>query len=168
MNNLSEIELNEVFLNIYAAKLISRLAHKGQKYGGVDYFDAHVAVVEELARATAQEDGLSPEVLDKISQVAYLHDVLEDTKISSLALQMVGFDETVLDAVELLTRRVDPMLQADEPYFDYILRAGSTDLSLRVKSADLTANLAANPPESLRKRYKKALNILQEIRNEKT
>ena len=48
----------------------------------------------------------------------------------------------------------------DENYFDYITRVRKHPEARRVKIADLTHNLSNDPPESLKRRYEKALDML--------
>jgi (p)ppGpp synthase/HD superfamily hydrolase len=67
--------------------------------------------------------------------VAVLHDVVEDTDWTLEGLLEAGFSETVVRAVERLTRR------PEEPYDAFIRRAAEDPLSLRVKVADLEDNL---------------------------
>ncbi len=67
--------------------------------------------------------------------VAVLHDVLEDTAISSTDLLAEGFPAEIVEVVECLTRR------DGETYGEFIERAGQNQLAARVKIADLNDNL---------------------------
>lgn len=68
--------------------------------------------------------------------VAVLHDVVEDTEWTLDGLRGEGFSETVVDAVDAMTRR-----EAEgEPYEKFVLRAASNPLARRVKLADLEDN----------------------------
>lgn len=67
--------------------------------------------------------------------VAVLHDVLEDTEITAQQLKDAGFSDTVLTAVDCLTRR------PGEPYDEFVQRAACNPLARRVKLADLEDNM---------------------------
>jgi len=67
--------------------------------------------------------------------VAVLHDIVEDTKVTVPQLRAFGFTETVVLAVEALTR------DKAEPYQQYIERLAKNRLATRVKLADLNDNL---------------------------
>ena len=91
---------------------------------------------------------------------AWLHDALEDTDLKEKDLLEAGISRATIASVVTLTRR------AGEKYADYIERtAGSGDRTARaVKTADLQDHLEHNGnriPESLRKRYRKALRRLE-------
>ena len=89
--------------------------------------------------------------------VAYLHDVVED---SDVLLEDLGpfFSPFVIADVDALTRR------NDETYFEYIARVSRSSETARVvKIADLEDHLDHRDhiPESLVRRYTKALTILR-------
>jgi len=73
--------------------------------------------------------------------VAVLHNVIEDTPVTSEELRREGFDETVLAALECLTHR------KDESYADYVVRCKSNVIARQVKLADLEDN--ARPSRAL-------------------
>lgn len=62
------------------------------------------------------------------------------------------------DAMDAISRR------KDETYFEYIKRCCQCPVAARVKRVDLQENrfLRGNCPESLQKRYDKAIKILEE------
>ena len=66
---------------------------------------------------------------------AVLHDVVEDSEWTLDGLRSEGFDQTVVDAVDALTRR------EGETYDGFIERAGTNPVARRVKLADLEDNL---------------------------
>lgn len=66
---------------------------------------------------------------------AILHDVLEDTYLTSDDLKKLGFSDNVVEIVESVTRR------EGETYAKFIERASQTKESTEVKIADLTDNL---------------------------
>jgi (p)ppGpp synthase/HD superfamily hydrolase len=59
-------------MNERGARLIAKLAHKGQKYGNDDYYEAHVRPLVEMVRVA----GGNVHAI----HAAYLHDVVEDTE----------------------------------------------------------------------------------------
>jgi len=67
--------------------------------------------------------------------VAILHDVVEDTDITIENLRELGFSETVLTAVNTLTR------VGSEPYENYIQRVKNNALARAIKLADLKDNM---------------------------
>lgn len=73
----------------------------------------------------------SPE--DRIAAV--LHDVIEDSEHTLETLREMGFPDTVLTALDCLTRR------DGESYADFIARAKQNPIARRVKIADLEDNL---------------------------
>ena len=66
--------------------------------------------------------------------VAVLHDVVEDSEWTLEGLRAEGFSETVLAAVDSVTRR------RGEAYEDFVRRAGENPIGRRVKLADLEDN----------------------------
>lgn len=98
--------------------------------------------------------------------VALLHDVVEDSPVTLRDLADKGFDQSVVDAVDCLTRR------SGEPYADYIRRVAANDLAREVKLSDLADNLANNralPPTSNNlariERYEQAQRVLRAVSN---
>lgn len=67
--------------------------------------------------------------------VALLHDIVEDTEISFDYLRDCGFPETIIEAVEAITRR------SGEDYNDYIYRVKKNELARAVKIQDLLDNM---------------------------
>ena len=65
---------------------------------------------------------------------AVLHDVVEDTDITIEHLRTEGFSETVLEAIESLTKR------AGESYEAFVGRAATNTIGRKVKLADLAEN----------------------------
>lgn len=66
--------------------------------------------------------------------VALLHDVVEDTDYTLDDLRKMGFGDTVIDALTLMTH--DPKV----PYMDYVRAIGTNPLATKVKLADLRHN----------------------------
>lgn len=121
------------------ARDFAREKHEGQMYGDRPYM-THVEDV-----ASGFEDA-------HLREIAYLHDIVEDSDVTIQEIRE-RFGKNVSHAVDALTRR-------KEPYFDYIQRVKENPEATQVKLADLHANLKNNPKESLAKRYRKAIDIL--------
>lgn len=93
--------------------------------------------------------------------VALLHDVVEDTDIGFDDLYKMGFSQTVIEALKLLTH------DDNEPYEDYINMIKKNEIAKAVKLADLRHNSDLtrldNVDEKALKRaekYKKSINTL--------
>ena len=135
---------------VAAARLIARLAHRGQvDKAGNDYF-AHPEAVAAMLD--------TPE--EKV--VGYLHDTVEDTEVTVGEIRGI-FGDRIADAVALLTH-------ADGvPYMDYVKEIGKDPLARRVKLADLTNNMdlsrIPNPGQRdldrIEKKYRPAYTYLK-------
>lgn len=99
--------------------------------------------------------------------VGLLHDVIEDTVVSKTILLELGFSETIVKAVELLTRKTDD-------YMEYIksIKDSNNILVIDIKLKDLEHNMdiarikipTEKDYERLEK-YKKCYKILKEKRD---
>ena len=96
---------------------------------------------------------------------AVLHDVLEDTAITSDQLREKGFSERLIEAVESVTKR------KGEDYEDFVRRAASHPIGKKVKLADLEDNMDFSRLKSITdkdlkrlKKYHNALKILKQLR----
>lgn len=120
------------------AEAIARNAHAGQKctVTGEPY-------IRHIERVVAMVDG------DEAKAVAWLHDVLEDTDVTSRDLARAGLSDAVIDSVEDLTR------SPDDSYSVYILSlvTQSRALARTVKLADLRDHIRPDCPARLRPRY---------------
>lgn len=92
--------------------------------------------------------------------VAVLHDVVEDTDVTSENLDLL-FTSDVFEALDAITKR------KDEVYQDYIERVAKNEIATAVKIADLLHNLDRNRipyPEAVDNRrygkYETALTFL--------
>lgn len=136
------------------AEIVARLAHAGQ----VD--KRFVNYVEHLKAVAAMVEGY------EAKQVAWLHDIIEDTPLSLHDLQMLGFSKRVVDAVRLLTHTHE---HSHPEYIELIrdARTSGAELARQVKRADLRHN--SDPARALpgdhgwmTERYAKAMAILGE------
>lgn len=98
---------------------------------------------------------------ERESAVAYLHDVVEDTKYTLQDLRNLGFGVDIVEAVNAITH------YAGEPYRDYIDRVKTNELAWRVKFFDLLHNISRNHTiedkerrERLLKKYTRAVTYL--------
>lgn len=82
-----------------------------------------------------------PPATDEQLAVAWLHDVVEDTTVSLDDLRDIGFPETIVAAVDLLTRK--PPFSYGEYILDLLSAEGdAAELARTVKLADARDNLA--------------------------
>lgn len=138
-------------MDVHDAILLAVNAHRGQKDKcGEDYIYHPLRVM--LAMDTEDR-----------RIVAMLHDVVEDTTITLVDLDVLGCSDAVLAGIDAVTR------SPGESYADFILREKADPLGCIVKIADIRDNLGrlgylANEKmrASLAKRYEKALSVLGE------
>jgi (p)ppGpp synthase/HD superfamily hydrolase len=118
---------------------VANLAHHGQlrKDGRTPYIK-HPARV-----ADAVEDRLKP--------IAWLHDVVEDTKITLEDLKSYGFPAYIIEAVDVLTHK------NREPNVIYWGRIKENPDALAVKLADINDNVNDSPSEHAKQKYARAL-----------
>lgn len=131
------------------ATALAKVAHSGQyrRGTGEPYF-------HHCERVAAGVYGW------RAKTVAYLHDVVEDTPVTTEMLIAIGFPKEVVDQVGALTRH----WIVQETYQEFIDRTIETGdvLVLRVKLSDLQSNLgdiddlAPSEASGLRRRYTKS------------
>ena len=154
MTGISEDERMD---RVYAAKLISRLAHKGQFDRQGEPYYKHP---ETVAAGVMTDD-------EKI--VAYLHDVVEDTDVTEEEIRAV-FGDDIADAVALMTH------DENESYESYVKRIAENEIARHVKMSDLRHNMdltrwkGQTPPEKMMKKrsekYLPAYEFLTKIDQE--
>ena len=128
---------------------IAKKAHKGQyDKAGVDYIE-HPLFVASLV--DTQEE----------KAVALLHDVLEDSPYTAEELILAGLPETVVTAVQVLTKK------KGQDYQQYLELVKSNPIARCVKLADLKHNsdlsrLATITEKDMERfeKYKKAIDYL--------
>lgn len=134
-------------MSVSQAAILAKLFHHGQvDKAGQPYF-SHVSRVADRV------------VSDEARQVAFLHDVLEDTSVTANDLLGLGFSPRVVRAVETLTRR--GKLESYAQFIERIVASGDV-LAIEVKTADVQDHLqdASAISESHAKRYRAALAAL--------
>lgn len=92
---------------------------------------------------------------------ALLHDVVEDTDYTLEDLAGMGFPETVIDALRLMTH------ERSVPYLDYVRKIKTNEIARTVKLADLRHNSDVTRLDSVDEKtekrlekYTKAMEIL--------
>lgn len=133
------------------AYALAKKAHLGQKdKGGNDYIEHPKAVASMMDT-------------DIEKAVAYLHDVVEDTKISFDDLKEYGFPNQIIEAVKALTK------QKNESYDVYIDRVINNPIAKKVKLADMKHNSditrIKNPSQKDYDRCQKYLDKIQYLIN---
>lgn len=133
------------------AILLAAQAHHGQRdKNGQPYILHPLRVMFRLESET-----------EKI--VGVLHDVVEDTKYTRDDLRKMGYSETILQALDGVTKR------EGESYADFVLRAKANPVARKVKLADLEDNmdvrrLSSVTPKDMERlsRYRKAWSVLRD------
>ena len=138
-------------MTLERAIAIAAEAHAGQKdRGGAPYILHPIRLMIQMD----SEDAM---------MTAVLHDVVEDSVWTLDDLRKEGFSNEVLNAVDCLTHRDEE----GEDYWDYIQRAGSDPIAIKVKLSDLVDNLnlgrlneVTEKDEKRFDRYRKAQEML--------
>ena len=134
------------------AERIARQQHAGQKdKQGLDY-------ILHVERVVAAVEGADQEV------VAWLHDVIEDTPMSSVQLYQAGISvDNICSVVRVTKMRRPPGMSSDAAYDIFIrsIKRSGDPVALAVKIADVRDHLT-RPDQiaSMRPRYERALAIL--------
>jgi len=109
-------------------------------------------------------ENLGPDSNDEERMAALLHDVIEDCGVSLQDLRDIGYPETVVIAVDHLTKDAE----GERDYSKAIERAARNPIALRVKIADLTDNSRreriphpTQADEERLEKYAQALKFLQ-------
>ncbi len=135
-------------MTITKAKELATRYHQGQvDKAGVPYIN-HPTQVARMVKGK------------EAKIVAYLHDLLEDTKCQPKEI-LETFNLYILNAVKVLTRK------PNQTYEDYILQIKSHPVARQVKIADLKHNISLMRIENITKadveRSKKYLSALAEL-----
>ncbi len=165
--------LNESKMVAKARELATK-AHKGQTRWGGEPFIVHPAgVVKRLRKKEIVDRGTyrypgslhrdedvvyTKELKEPFYIVGWLHDVVEDTKITLGDLLDEGFSYDIIRSVDAITKR------NDEGYVDYIIRVKEDFTARQVKISDIGHNLESfnqKKSKSRADKYKLALELLR-------
>jgi (p)ppGpp synthase/HD superfamily hydrolase len=127
------------------AEQIAREAHKGQRRT-LGRREDYIKHPERVASHFSTDES-------KI--IAWLHDVIEDSKLLPQDLRDKGIDTNLVYIVTVLTK------DEDETYLDYILRVKEIEQARIIKITDIRDNLEKLNKGSLRDKYIMALHILE-------
>jgi predicted transposase YbfD/YdcC len=136
-------------------------AHEGQTDKAGQPYIGHLLRVMGGVR-------IESELEEAAKMAAVLHDVLEDTMVTSADLRSEGCPREVIEAVEAVTKRDGEGLEA------YLSRVAANRVAYAVKLADLVDNsdesrlrqLPHEDAERLRRKYETAIGLLQVLRTE--
>jgi len=132
------------------ARELATKAHKGQtRWKGEPFIIHPASVVKKLRKKEIVRKGKylylsvhkeADEVFTKERKepfyiVGWLHDVVEDTKVTLGDLLDEGFSYDIIKAVDAITHR------SDEDYVDYIKRVRENFTARQVKISDIEHNL---------------------------
>lgn len=131
------------------ALTIATEAHRGQfDKSGVDYIEHPIFVASQV---DSEEE----------KAVALLHDVIEDSSVTAEELLNAGLPETVVTAVQILSKK------KGQDYQTYLKTVKSNPLARAVKLADLKHNSDLSRLETITdkdlerlEKYKKAIDYL--------
>jgi len=151
------------------AREIATKAHKGQTRWKGEPFIVHPAgVVKKLRKRkiVKRTRGLygqdvfvyEKDLKESFYIVGWLHDVVEDTKVTLGDLLDEGFSYDIIKAVDAITHR------SDEDYVDYIKRVRENFTARQVKICDIEHNLESfnnKKNKSRADKYKLALELLK-------
>ncbi len=137
-------------MNLERAIQIAVEAHAGAKDKGGKAYILHP--INVMMRVDTEEEKI----------VAVLHDVVEDTDWTFDELRKEGFSETIIEALNSVTKYSE-----DEDYDQFVQRALENEIGRRVKIADLRENLDVTRIGELSEKdirrinkYKRALKTL--------
>ncbi|CAM0043476.1 metal-dependent phosphohydrolase [Vibrio phage 184E37-3b] len=136
---------------VLKAQMVAQFYHGDQKHGGYPY-EYHLEMVVKKVEDLYPE---SPK-LKLLQQVAWLHDVVEDTDIDPQFL-LEEFGAEVTNAVMVVSK-----IEGEDLY-DYYDRVATNKLAFKVKVADTLSNLEQSCKESMTKRIFKYTNQIQEL-----
>lgn len=145
LNKWLTTELDSNASMLLRARQVAVRAHRNQTRWNGDAYITHPMRV-----ASKFKDPI-------VKAIAYLHDVVEDTKLTLDDLKRFGFCQEILDGVEAVTKR------DGEPYLDFVLRVKGNIKSRSVKIADIEDNLSdlTDRNKTMRDKYQLALWILE-------
>ena len=117
---------------------------KGHRYAEFDYFNGHILRVVNWIIEHKQMiiDDIGEKYYPMVLVVAYLHDVIEDTKVTFEELEF-KYGNGVASSVRLLTRK------KSDSYAQYLINiiVNYNKIAMYVKLADLQVNIAQSNVE---------------------
>ena len=137
---------------VILAEMVATREHGDQLYGGRPYTYHLKCVFDKVCLLYGESRKLK-----LLQQIAWLHDVVEDTNITLQGLLNAGFSEDVVKAVDALSK------QSNEELSDYYDRVAKNKLAFKVKIADTLSNLEHSLREGATKRIVKYTNQIQEL-----
>lgn len=146
---------------VETARHWAKTLHEGQKYGEEDYFSGHIEKVVETTVdliTNGQGKHLSKTESYLALVVAYLHDIVEDTKVTSEDVRET-FGSIVAQEVIYLTKTSN--MTSEQQW----AAAKRGTLSKLVKKADMLVNLKksiASDNSRLISKYLQGLTVLSE------
>lgn len=135
-------------INYERALEIAEKAHAGQVDKAGEAYIEHCWRVSE----SVIEDYVSDASEEDLQIVALLHDVLEDSNITTQELFDAGVSHEQMEALCLLTHK------PEEDYQEYIKRLSKNEIANIVKLADLQDNLDLTRLESISEKDIKRIN----------
>lgn len=132
---------------ILTATHIASCAHRGQVRR--DGYTPYIMHPSDVAKRLARES-------EEVIATAWLHDVLEDTKETPKTLRAAGIPDTVVHAVEVLTKN------KGVSYEEYLNGVRQNWIARKVKVADMLSNLSDSPTQKQIVKYAKGLLVLCE------
>ncbi len=125
--------------SVEKAREIATKAHAGQvRWDNITPYITHPQAVSCMVKS------------DNAKCVAWLHDVVEDTKLTIEDLKKEGFYAPIILAINLLTK-----LKVNFDYLNYLLQIKKNDLAREVKIADITHNLSDLDVSKRKDKYEK-------------
>lgn len=141
MTNPSDTNTNAI---VRRAAEFATLAHQGQfRRDGVTPYIVHPKAVA----ARVQGDEIA-------EAIAWLHDVLEDTRFTIDDMERAQIPAEVIRRVVLLTK------QSGVEYENYLSAIKKDPVAKKVKLADMLCNLGDNPTEKQMVKYAKGMLAL--------
>lgn len=135
-------EQEDFFTDLAASVSIG--SHGDQKRRGGENYWKHPNRVAQRVKSPEEK------------QVAYLHDVIEDTETTLEDLKKYGFNNKILEAIDILTKR------NGQEYSEYLKKVKQNKLARSVKIADMLDNISDKPTEKQVLKYAKGLVFLLE------
>ena len=150
---LDKEEVYKLIDQVYDARVLVKESHGSQLYGNKPYTYHLDQVRDSVINLEFPDISMCPygseDLFYKLEMVALMHDLLEDTEVTSEKLLELGYPEDVVAAVVLVTK-VEGL-----SYTDYLRNIVKDDLAFKVKVADTYCNLTESLKDGNIKRIRK-------------